>query len=242
MKGCRRSVSRASLAAALALLVALALVACGGSTSTTTAPSMTTSPSTTASPSTSLSVTTLPSPATTGTSTTTHIWSAGDSPVAAATFPPQKGTTDIGEASFGWEFKPTVDIEVTDLGYFDDAGDGLLHPHPVGIFDVATEELLVEATVQPQSPLDGSYRYAKITPVVLKAGGSYRVACYAMPPFDPEVNFPQGLVWAPEIEYVDFIAEEGAKSLEYPELHEPYLWMTPNFKFRPVSAASTSTS
>jgi hypothetical protein len=101
-------------------------------------------------------------------------------------------------------FKPTVDIKVTDLGYFDDRGDGQRRPHPVDIFDTDTEKLLVKTTVRKKSPLDGAYHFAKIKPVTLKAGRSYEVATVSYPPFDPEVNGPTGLVLAPEIQYVGY--------------------------------------
>jgi len=214
------------LLALLVLVAVLALGACGGSGPTTTVETPTPSPSVAA------TVSSTPTP------TPTHTWTPGASPVPAATFPAQEGSTTLTEASFGWTFKPTVDIQVTDLGYYDDAGNGLRHAHPVGIFDTRTKKLLVKATVQRNSPLEASYRFAKIKPVTLKAGKSYVVVTYAMAPFDPEVNFPTGLVWAPEIEYVDYFAAEGAKKLVYPTEAGPYLFMTPNFKFRPVSAAS----
>ena len=163
-------------------------------------------------------------------------------PTAAASFPAQRGSADVGEGSFGWTFTPTVDIEVTHLGYFDDSGDGLLNPHPVAIFDTATKQLLVEATVQRDSPLDKTHRYAEIVPVILKAGQTYIVVTYAGPPFDPEVNRPYDLTWAPEtgnadLGYrVEYYHTEGATELVYPSEHAPYLFMTPNFKFRPVAA------
>jgi hypothetical protein len=217
--------SSAALAETLlpVLLAALALVACGGSSP---------SASDTAVPSPAVAVTVSSAP----TPTPTHTWTPGAKPVPAATFPTQEGTTAVGEASTGWVFTPTVDIQVTHLGYFDDSGDGLRHDHPAGIFDMATKKLLVRSIVRRQSPLEASYRFVKIAPVALKAGREYAVVAYAMPPFDPEVNWPKGLVWAPEIEVGDNVYTETSK-LAYPTAHTSDLYLTPNFKFRPTFAS-----
>ena len=213
----------------LALLVAFAalvLAACGSSDTTTTATTNTAAPS----PAVAVTVSSAPTP------TPTHTWTPGAKPIPAATFPAQEGTTAVGEAATGWVFTPTVDIQVTHLGYFDDSGDGLRHDHPAGIFDMATKKLLVKTIVRRQSPLEASYRFVKIAPVTLKAGREYAVVAYAMPPFDPEVNWPEGLVWAPEIEVGDNVYTETSK-LAYPTAHTSDLYLTPNFKFRPTFAS-----
>ena len=142
---------------ALLLLAFGTLAACGGSGSATTD---------TAAPSPAATVTVSPTP----TPTPTHAWPPGAKPIPAATFPAQEATTDVGEASFGWSFQPTVDVQVTHLGYYDDAGNGLRHAHPVGIFDMGSEKLLARVTVKPHSPLEASYRFAKIKPLTLRAG------------------------------------------------------------------------
>jgi hypothetical protein len=122
---------------------------------------------------------------------------------------------------------------VTHLGYYDDSGDGLRHDHPAGIFDMATKKLLVKSIVRRQSPLEASYRFVKIAPVTLKAGREYAVVAYAMPPFDPEVNWPEGLVLAPEIEVGDNVYAETSR-LAYPTVHTGDLFLTPNFKYKPL--------
>jgi len=222
----RRSLRyRARTAAALALaslviLAALALAACGGSGTATT---HTAAPS----PSVAATISSTPTP------TPTRTWKPGARPIPAASLPAQEGTTEGFKSSTnGWEFKPTVDIQVTHLGYFDDSADGLRHPHPLGIFDVSTQKLLVETTVEKMSPLDGAYRFAKIQPVTLKAGTSYVVATVSYPPFDPEVEGPTGLIFAAEIEYVGY-RETLTDEFVYPA-SSSYEFITANFKYKPL--------
>ncbi len=175
------------------------------------------------------------------TPTATYSYAPGASPIPAATFPAQAGATDVGEASTGWWFEPRTDIQVTHLGYYDDGGDGLLHDHPAGIYDDETKRLLAHAVVRRDGPLEASFRWVKIKPLTLKAGRTYIVAAYAMPPFDPEVADPDGLTWASEIEVGTNIYVDATK-LQYPTTLYNRLYLTPNFKFRvvpvPVAAAA----
>jgi len=54
-----------------------------------------------------------------------------------------------------------------------------------------------------------------------------------MPPFDPEVNWPEGLVWAPEIQVGDNVCTETSK-LAYPTAHTSDLWLTANLEYKPL--------
>ena len=92
---------------------------------------------------------------------TTPTWPPGASPSPAITYPPHTATTTaMIPGTEGWFFEPTMDIEVTDLGWYDDGQDGLTQSHPVGIFDASDETILVESKVEPDSPLDGAFRWA----------------------------------------------------------------------------------
>ncbi len=174
---------------------------------------------------------------------TPRSWPTGASPTPAVMFP-AGGTPFVADAgdhgTTGWEFKPTLDINVTDLGYYDDKQDGLLHPHRVGVFDTADKELLFSATVQPQSPLDGVYRWQPVEPpATLKAGHSYVVASEDGPaPYDIAApNMPEALVMAPEIVHGKLWALIG--SFKYPApIIKGYFIPMPDFKFKPVSASS----
>jgi hypothetical protein len=102
---------------------------------------------------------------------------AGPRPAVSCALPPGLPSPHaITLGTVGWEFKPTVDIKVTDLGCFDVYQDGLALSHRVGILDEETSRLLATVTVRPKSPLDGVFRWESLAaPVVLRAGHSYLV-------------------------------------------------------------------
>jgi len=210
----------ASVLALLVVIAGLALAACGGeSTTASNAPSPTPSEAVSSS-------TPTPSPG----------WTQGADPIPAVTYPAQApdDTSGYVDETDGWEFTPTVDIRVTALGFYDDGQDGLRQAHPVGIFDASNKRPIVRVRVQPDSSLDGAFRWESIKPVILDAGHSYVVAAYVPPPYDPEVGAPEGQVWAPEVRLVQ--AREGKGGWEFPsELTSP-VYLTANFKLKPVSA------
>ena len=72
----------------------------------------------------------------------------------------------------------------------------------------------------------------KSQPLTLAAGTSYVVATVSTPPFDPEVNGPTGLVFAPEIEYVRY-RETLTDEFVYPAISS-YEYITANFKYKPL--------
>ncbi len=83
--------------------------------------------------------------------------------------------------TIGWEF--TVgdeDVVVTALSFYDEGLDGLAASHPVGIYEAATEALVVSTTVPAGSvaPLDGQFRYVGVPETTLSAQTTYRIAGY----------------------------------------------------------------
>ena len=190
----------------LVALALLALAACGGGATT-------------------------PSPA------PSTAWTPGASPVPALSIPPQEATTaGFWHTTDGWVFKPTVDIEVTALGFYDDGKNGLVRSHQTAIFDTSDRKATVSATIQPQSPLDGAFRWESVGPVVLRAGHEYVMAWDTPPPFDREVKNPENATIAPELSYLEYRELEGRWG--YPNGTRPNTFLSGNFKFRPVSASS----
>jgi hypothetical protein len=169
-------------------------------------------------------------------------WTPGASPVPAISYPPQAGTTGgFIAGTEGWYFEPTVDVEVTALGWWDDGQDGLTQAHPVGIFDASDEKLLVESKVQPDGPLDGGFRWVPLEPpVVLEAGREYVMAAFGKWPFDPEVLNPEDATIAPELSYLRYRERWAEKETGwgYPHRKVGNTLLSANFKFRPLSVAS----
>lgn len=91
----------------------------------------------------------------------------------------------------GYDFTTTSSFAVTALGFYDDNGDGLLSSHVVGIFDAATQSLLVSATVQAGTThlLLNGFRWVSVPEIVLAPGSYLMVATLNGDPgtFDPFV-------------------------------------------------------
>ena len=95
----------------------------------------------------------------------------------------------------GFSFAPTEAIRVTELGWYDQGGDGLLHAHQVGIFDSTSQALLATVTVNSASVLGASnFRFAALlTALDLVAGHSYIVAGFGNGPnYDPYLDVVSG--------------------------------------------------
>ena len=70
-------------------------------------------------------------------------------------------------------------MTVTDVGIFDQGGDGLIDSHELGIW-TSLGSLLVDVTVAAGTgeELDGSYRFHAITPMVLSADTDYVIGAF----------------------------------------------------------------
>lgn len=221
--GRRAMAAGAALLATATLLIAGVQAGCGGEGSHTSAS---------------------PSAAASSAPTETSAWAAGSSTVPAVLYSPGPGSmSGLSSFTLGWEFKPTLDIAVFDLGYVDPKQDGLVRVHRVGIFDAQTDELIASVTVGPKSGLDGFFRWESLeAPAVLRAGHSYLVAARYVRGDEVRGGLP---VWAPEVGHVltehgrDFTSATSSRSLSAP--HQEAVWegfMAANFKFRPAAAAS----
>jgi hypothetical protein len=165
-------------------------------------------------------------------------------PVAAYSFPPQEPISASAPrayamGTFGLEFVPWTDIEVTDLGYYDDGGDGLQSEHTVGIFEKSSQDLVSEtATVDGESTLEDGFRYAAITPVVLKGGTTYVLAGSMGAPYDVVVGDPEDMESAPEVRFTDLLwgSSRSGEEFVFPRREEHNFYSsfrtTANFKFR----------
>ena len=109
--------------------------------------------------------------------------------------------TSIPNFVHGWQFTTNSDISVTALGFFDEAQDGLVDAHDVGIFSAAGT-LLASATVPSglAAPLINQFRYVAIAPLLLASGQTFRIGAIYNTGSDRLIAFnPTGLAIDPAI-------------------------------------------
>jgi hypothetical protein len=226
---------------------ALAVAACSGGTTSATSP-------TGASPS-----MTIGAGPTAWASPRPAVWYARSKPPSteAGSTTPHTTARVRKAGTIGWEFVPTVDVRVTELGCFDAGRDGLARSHRVGIFDEETGRILASVTVGPESRLDGFFRWEPFeTPLVLTAGRSYLVGtedrktletAYSWHDFPYEGDGPPpGEHWADEIGYGTrlFASSVSEDAFTAPTVMQDLWtcppWFSPNIRFSPVSSAMST--
>lgn len=98
----------------------------------------------------------------------------------ALTFDPSAGfqASPAGQ-NIGWRFDVLAPITVDGLGWFDDAGDGLILSHQIGLWNSAGT-LLATATVGSGTgaPLVGQFRTVGVAPLLLDIGTGYTIGGY----------------------------------------------------------------
>jgi hypothetical protein len=114
--------------------------------------------------------------------------------------------------TFGWRFTPTIDIEVTALGFFDatslqaGAGTGLVQPHDVGIYRVSDQLLVASNTIPAGSGalLAANFRFIALpTPVRLAGGTTYLMAGFAFSASPDPAAVAGNWTMAPGIQYAN---------------------------------------
>jgi hypothetical protein len=126
------------------------------------------------------------------------------------------------------------DVTVTDLGFWDSGEDGLGEAHPVGIFQVTTQQLIVSATVPAgtASPLESGFRYATIEPTTLHAGTTYVALAWRPTAVDGVAYLVQNLKVSPLVHYDTEVAGNDADGLVFVNTPwgDPNSWFGPNFQ------------
>jgi hypothetical protein len=134
-------------------------------------------------------------------------------------------TIDGTNLTAGWTFTVNQTLTVSALGFWEfNTSLPLTATHPVGLWN-STGTLLASATVQTNSPVTGSWRYASITPVTLTAGQSYVVGSDITTPFsDPYERVPVGtgsVSTAGLITINSSILSTSASGFTFPTVPEP---------------------
>lgn len=154
----------------------------------------------------------------------------------------QSATFTVGSSSDfnrGWEFSVAAPIQVTSLGFLDQARDGLAGSHEVGLWTNAGG-LLASVTVPASTAAaprgEDPFRYVSLTTPVTLAPGTYRIGAYYGPGaqdlFAYNVN-PVGA--AGHVSYVQGRVASGG-GLRFPGGTSSLTggFLGPNFQFRPV--------
>lgn len=104
-----------------------------------------------------------------------------DIPAISFTYDGLLGGPALSGYSIGYQFTPTTNLTIYSLGFYDYDGLGFSSTHPVGIFRVSDQQLVVSATVLTNDTLLGNgphgyFRYHDIAPYTLSSGTVYRIA------------------------------------------------------------------
>jgi Bacterial TSP3 repeat len=140
--------------------------------------------------------------------------------------------------TLGWEFSLDGPMVLTDLGIFDLGGDGLVESHQVGLWD-ASGTLVASTTFAAgtSASLDGLFRYAPITPVLLGAGSYTLGVHYPTASGGDPVRYDNSLAFADGVTFLDSKQSVGP-SFEQPTFGTPSDpgFFGPNARFLPCAA------
>lgn len=131
---------------------------------------------------------------------------------------------DNYSGTVGIAFTPAVDLEVTRLGFEDLLFRGLDTAHEVGIWtDTGTSIVSTTVAAGTIAPYHDGWRYAAITPVVLRAGKTYVLAAEVTEGGDGwtwgggDISAPGALI-SPDATIVEARHEKDSPGLVYPTL------------------------
>jgi hypothetical protein len=160
--------------------------------------------------------------------------------------------------TLGWSFRPLSEMQLTDLGFYDADGDGLLGAHRVGVWNSAGG-LLADVFVPAgtAAALQSGYRYVSVPALTLLPGETYVIGATAqglpnfkgleVTVFDPYSFYyvdPATLVVDSNLSLLSFrrfiAPEDGLPQLPPGDLNYPPLDilneypLAPNFQFNLV--------
>ena len=146
---------------------------------------------------------------------------------------------DETHRTIGWSFTANDNLSVTSLGLWDETpADPLGQSHRVGLWS-STGTLVGSATIQTNSPLTGSFRYAAITPVALTSGLTYFLGSEVYDPFsDRYTSGASSIVTAPEITFLGTARNDSAGGFSFPSnTGSDNGRFGPNFQFQVISTS-----
>ena len=144
---------------------------------------------------------------------------------------------------WGWEFSPTVAIQVTSLGIFDQDGDGLSDVHTIATWSVADQCVVTQQLFPPGTAgelIDG-FRYIDIVSATLQADEKYVIGVFYPGSASDAVtiaNFNSEFESSPLITTLG--GRRTASGFSFPDLSPEEEAFGPNFRFTvvPLPAAA----
>ncbi len=145
-----------------------------------------------------------------------------------------------GTGNIGWSFSLTATTQVTSLGYFDFASDGLQFDHSLGIYS-STGTLLTSATVPAGAgaTLLNGFRYVSISALTLSPG-TYVVDATVQAFSDYFYTGATTITTVPGIKYLGTRSSGGA-GLVFPtgdQFSNPNGDFGPNFQVAPAAVST----
>ena len=151
---------------------------------------------------------------------------------SAFSFPKVEQGAESAGGTDGFEFRPTRDITVVSLGYYDHGRPGLELAHRVTLYELASRRRIAYATIDNRGQTVGRFRYRSIRPQRLKAGVSYLIAGFHPGSTrDPAASQPPGLSFAPAIGYRGYQFSYGSTPV-FPVEPSDQPFFGPGFQFR----------
>ena len=149
----------------------------------------------------------------------------------------------------GFEFVPRRDLLVSSLGWYDHNADGLVHRHPVAIYEVETEEQIALVAVTGNSAIDEDthFRYEAVeSPVTLLAGNAYCICGWSGvgPNYDaylyPQADRSRTVTTNASISFQTYRSAPSSSGLTFPRFiltpsDNRAVWYGANFQFTAVS-------
>ena len=170
---------------------------------------------------------------------------AAEAPAVTFTAIDPAGFFDASTFVLGWRFTANADLLVTSLGQFDAGGDGLGGNADVALYTLDGTELVRTTVGSGTGPeLEGAFRYARVTPTLLRAGSDYVIASFLADQALDVSTGPASVFSAnPAVTVVEDRFAFGG-SLAFPAGVDGGVpaWFGPSFRFVPVSTLSLSGS
>ncbi len=141
----------------------------------------------------------------------------------------------------GWQFTVNNNITVNELGFYNNPAHGITGSHDIGIYNVATQSLIVSGTVSPSDQYNNWFNWKSVTPTVLIAGQTYDIVAVLLGNY--RTWTPNGFAVDSNINYVKSVYSNGTSTLSFPNSSDsiPNSHFGPNFGIASARVPEPST-